>query len=92
MARSDTESETPLIQTGIETNEDYTTNETILETRDLNVYYGADQALQDIDVEIPRKQVTAIIGPSGCGKSTFLGPGDFTLGKESSDVSRTMTT
>lgn len=72
MATPDTESETPLIQTDIETTEDYTTNETILEARDLNVYYGADQALKDINVEIPRKQVTAIIGPSGCGKSTFL--------------------
>jgi phosphate transport system ATP-binding protein len=43
-----------------------------LETRDFNVYYGGFQALQDISVQIPANQVTAIIGPSGCGKSTFL--------------------
>ena len=49
-----------------------TTDRTIIESRDLDVYYGDDQALRDIDIEIPEKQVTAIIGPSGCGKSTFL--------------------
>ncbi|WP_425606531.1 phosphate ABC transporter ATP-binding protein PstB [Halomontanus rarus] len=45
---------------------------TILEARDLNVYYGEEQALRDVDIEIPEKGVTAVIGPSGCGKSTFL--------------------
>ncbi|SER83366.1 phosphate ABC transporter ATP-binding protein PstB [Natrinema salaciae] len=49
-----------------------TTDRTLLETRDLNVYYGDDRALTDVDIEIPEKQVTAVIGPSGCGKSTFL--------------------
>jgi len=39
---------------------------------DLNVWYGADQALQGIDLEVPEHSVTALIGPSGCGKSTFL--------------------
>ncbi|NUB89745.1 phosphate ABC transporter ATP-binding protein [Haloterrigena sp. SYSU A121-1] len=43
-----------------------------LEARDLDVYYGDDQALQSIDMEIPEGEVTALIGPSGCGKSTFL--------------------
>jgi len=38
----------------------------------LNFYYGKTQALQDISLDIPEKQVTAFIGPSGCGKSTFL--------------------
>ncbi len=46
--------------------------ETIIETSGLNVFYGDDQALRDVDIEIPRRRVTAIIGPSGCGKSTFL--------------------
>ena len=45
---------------------------TIIESRDLSVFYGEEQALQSIDIEIPEKRVTAMIGPSGCGKSTFL--------------------
>ena len=39
---------------------------------DLDVYYGDDQALEGVSMEIPEKSVTALIGPSGCGKSTFL--------------------
>ncbi|CAN5364818.1 phosphate ABC transporter ATP-binding protein PstB [soil metagenome] len=38
----------------------------------LNFYYGKAQALHDITLEIPERQVVAFIGPSGCGKSTFL--------------------
>ncbi|RWZ60883.1 phosphate ABC transporter ATP-binding protein [Halobacillus fulvus] len=38
----------------------------------LNLWYGADQALYEVSMEVPEKKVTAIIGPSGCGKSTFL--------------------
>jgi phosphate transport system ATP-binding protein len=38
----------------------------------LNFWYGANQALKDINLVIPENQVTALIGPSGCGKSTFL--------------------
>ncbi len=45
---------------------------TIFETTDLSVFYGAKQALFDINMDIKRNQVTAFIGPSGCGKSTFL--------------------
>jgi len=48
------------------------TADTIIESRDLDVFYGETQALQDIDLAIPENQVTAMIGPSGCGKSTFL--------------------
>ena len=40
--------------------------------RDLNFYYGAKRALEQITVAIPANLVTAFIGPSGCGKSTFL--------------------
>ncbi|HSH26966.1 MAG TPA: phosphate ABC transporter ATP-binding protein PstB [Wenzhouxiangella sp.] len=43
-----------------------------IETRALNLYYGADQALKNVDLRIPRNRVTAFIGPSGCGKSTLL--------------------
>jgi phosphate transport system ATP-binding protein len=38
----------------------------------LNFYYGKEQALHDITLDIPERQVVAFIGPSGCGKSTFL--------------------
>ena len=40
--------------------------------RDLNFYYGKDQALKNINLAISEKMVTAFIGPSGCGKSTLL--------------------
>jgi phosphate transport system ATP-binding protein len=45
---------------------------TKLDVRNLSVYYGDFQAVRDITMEIPARQITAIIGPSGCGKSTFL--------------------
>ena len=41
-------------------------------TENLSLFYGANQALKDISMKIPEKQVTAFIGPSGCGKSTYL--------------------
>ncbi|RQG96060.1 phosphate ABC transporter ATP-binding protein PstB [Natrarchaeobius chitinivorans] len=44
----------------------------VIESRDLDVYYGDEQALHGIHMEIPERKVTALIGPSGCGKSTFL--------------------
>ncbi len=44
----------------------------IFTARGLGVHYGTKQALRDITIDIPQKQVTAFIGPSGCGKSTFL--------------------
>ncbi|WP_085299065.1 phosphate ABC transporter ATP-binding protein PstB [Cognaticolwellia mytili] len=43
-----------------------------LEIRNLDLYYGNKQALQNISMSIPKGQVTAFIGPSGCGKSTLL--------------------
>jgi phosphate transport system ATP-binding protein len=43
-----------------------------MSARDVNLWYGAKQALFDVTVDIPDRQVTALIGPSGCGKSTFL--------------------
>ena len=44
----------------------------ILQAKHLNLYYGEKQALKDINIEVPRNEITALIGPSGCGKSTFL--------------------
>lgn len=46
--------------------------ETCLQVQNLNLFYGEKQALYDINMEMPRKKVTAYIGPSGCGKSTLL--------------------
>src|SRR5215472_4605909 len=44
----------------------------ILDIDGLHLYYGTKEALRNISLAIPRKQVTAFIGPSGCGKSTLL--------------------
>ncbi len=46
--------------------------ESALEVENLNVWYGAKQALRDITLALPGENITALIGPSGCGKSTFL--------------------
>ena len=40
--------------------------------KDLDLWYGAHQALHSVSMDIPEKSITAFIGPSGCGKSTFL--------------------
>ncbi|ACA53931.1 phosphate ABC transporter ATP-binding protein [Clostridium botulinum] len=44
----------------------------IIKTEDLNLYYGNVKALKNINIDIEKNKVTALIGPSGCGKSTFL--------------------
>jgi phosphate transport system ATP-binding protein len=49
-----------------------TNHTTKISVRNLNLYYGPKLALSDIAIDIPQKNVTALIGPSGCGKSTFL--------------------
>jgi phosphate transport system ATP-binding protein len=43
-----------------------------IHTENMDLYYGAKQALKNISIQIPENKVTAFIGPSGCGKSTFL--------------------
>ena len=45
---------------------------TIISVQNLNLWYGSNQALYDVSMELPENQITAFIGPSGCGKSTFL--------------------
>jgi phosphate transport system ATP-binding protein len=47
-------------------------NKVKIKTTNLNVYYGDKQALNDVNLEIHSKEVTALIGPSGCGKSTYI--------------------
>lgn len=49
-----------------------TMQETIIQTNNVNVYYGEKQAVKNISMDIERNSVTAFIGPSGCGKSTLL--------------------
>jgi phosphate transport system ATP-binding protein len=44
----------------------------IVEVERLSLFYGHSQALRDVSIDFPRRQVTALIGPSGCGKSTLL--------------------
>jgi phosphate transport system ATP-binding protein len=47
-------------------------SETHIEIDNVNAYYNGNHALKNISIQIPKKQITAIIGPSGCGKSTLL--------------------
>jgi phosphate transport system ATP-binding protein len=44
----------------------------VFDVRDLGVYYGPFQAVRDVTLTIPARQITAFIGPSGCGKTTVL--------------------
>lgn len=44
----------------------------IITAKDLNLWYGTSHALKNISMQIPKKEITALIGPSGCGKSTYL--------------------
>ena len=49
-----------------------TDNITKVTVKDLNLYYGDNHALHNIDLDLYQNKITALIGPSGCGKSTFL--------------------
>ena len=74
MSESDT---SPKIQTTIETGDEeretpLSAGKTVIEARDLDVYYGDDRALNGVSMQVNEHEVTALIGPSGCGKSTFL--------------------
>jgi phosphate transport system ATP-binding protein len=57
---------------GMQPRSGVTVNEPRLSIRDLNFYYGRNQALKQIRLDLPAHQVTGLIGPSGCGKSTLL--------------------
>lgn len=52
--------------------ENNTHNDRQVRTENLSLFYGEFQALKQISMDIPARQITALIGPSGCGKSTFL--------------------
>jgi phosphate transport system ATP-binding protein len=46
--------------------------EVIFDVQDLEVFYGDHRAVRDIDLQLHRNEITALIGPSGCGTSTFI--------------------
>jgi phosphate transport system ATP-binding protein len=73
------EHDSPTIETTVQTSDTGTTDsfttmtgQPVIESRDLSVHYGDEQAIDGVSLQIPDQEVTAIIGPSGCGKSTFL--------------------
>ena len=51
---------------------DTSTHSVIYSTQNLDLWYGDNHALQNINLDIYENQITAIIGPSGCGKSTYI--------------------
>ncbi|MCT4781057.1 MULTISPECIES: phosphate ABC transporter ATP-binding protein PstB [Exiguobacterium] len=53
-------------------NQPVATRQSVYRVNDLNLWYGDDHALKDVNLDIKQNEVTAIIGPSGCGKSTFI--------------------
>jgi phosphate transport system ATP-binding protein len=57
---------------GAETGTGQAVQQTKIQVNNLNLFYGDYQALHDINIAVPARQVTAFIGPSGCGKSSFL--------------------
>ncbi len=48
------------------------TGHTIMKATDFDLYYADFHALKKVNIDVPEKQITALIGPSGCGKSTFI--------------------
>ncbi|MDU0946617.1 MAG: ATP-binding cassette domain-containing protein, partial [Anaerococcus vaginalis] len=57
---------------GNKESENLANKKTIINVKDLDLFYGDFQALKKINMEIKENEITAFIGPSGCGKSTTL--------------------
>jgi phosphate transport system ATP-binding protein len=57
---------------GYRTVGDYTSVKAVMRARGVDVFYGDNQAIQSVNLDIGRNEVIALIGPSGCGKSTFI--------------------
>ena len=57
---------------GLEADEPRPAHATCLSVNHVNLFYGDHQALRDVSLDIPEREITSFIGPSGCGKSTFL--------------------
>lgn len=60
------------IQSGVKEGSEMADKKVVFNAKELNLWYGEDHALKNINLEIKENEVTAIIGPSGCGKSTFI--------------------
>ena len=67
---SQNQTASPKTKTNAQANQQ--TDQAVLRTEKLKVFYGDKVALKDVSMEIPKNQITAFIGPSGCGKSTLL--------------------
>jgi phosphate transport system ATP-binding protein len=61
----------PSVQ-GIDRDKDLSAHENAIRVENLDFYYGDNQVLFNVSLDVPERSVTALIGPSGCGKSTFL--------------------
>jgi phosphate transport system ATP-binding protein len=59
-------------ESGYTTVGDFRAENSVIEARDVDVFYGDNHAIQSVNLDIAWNQVVALIGPSGCGKSTFL--------------------
>jgi phosphate transport system ATP-binding protein len=62
----------PVAEEGYRTVGDYTSAAAVMQARQLNVFYAENHAIQNVNLDIGRNEVIALIGPSGCGKSTFI--------------------
>jgi phosphate transport system ATP-binding protein len=62
----------PAADEGYRTVGDYTSASPVMQARQLNVFYAENHAIQNVNLDIGRNEVIALIGPSGCGKSTFI--------------------
>lgn len=57
---------------GVDRDMDMSDHPISIEAKNLKFFYGSNQVLFDVSMQVPERSVTALIGPSGCGKSTFL--------------------
>ena len=60
------------VSADVEANSMMASSKSVYKTNQLNLWYGTNHALKNIELDIKENEVTAIIGPSGCGKSTYL--------------------
>ena len=69
---SDSSTSVPPSVKGVDRDKDMSSHPINVESRDVDFWYGDNQVLFDVSLQVPERSVTALIGPSGCGKSTFL--------------------